>query len=154
MAVDIFLKLDGIKGESQDVGHKDEIDVVSYHWGIVNARGPARSQEITVVKLVDLASPSLFDACCSGDVIKEAQIGVAKAGARDKGEIFYKVVLEEVLVTGVKSAGGTSDAHPMEEMSLNYGKIELEYREQNPDGRLGAWKKSSCSPRGPRGSFP
>ena len=57
-------------------------------------------------------------------------------------------------MTGVKSAGGTSDAHPMEEMSLNYGKIELEYREQNPDGRLGAWKKSSCSPRGPRGSFP
>ena len=43
MAVDIFLKLDGIKGESQDVGHKDEIDVVSYHWGIVNARGPART---------------------------------------------------------------------------------------------------------------
>ena len=41
-AVDYFIKFDGIKGESADAKHKDEIDVESWSWGETHAgTGPA-----------------------------------------------------------------------------------------------------------------
>ena len=33
MAYDSFLKIEGIKGESLDSKHKDEIEVLSFSWG-------------------------------------------------------------------------------------------------------------------------
>ena len=150
MAVDVFLKIDGIPGESQDDKHKGEIEVISFHWGLNNpTRGPARAEDFTVVKAIDLASPSLFDACCSGDTIKEALITVAKAGG--KGEDYYKIRLEEVLISGLTPAAGSGDALPMEQVAFNFDKMQVEYRPQKADGSFGAWVSSSCSPRGRRG---
>jgi len=150
MPVDVFLKIDDIEGESTDDKHKGEIDLISFHWALNNpARGPARAEDFTVVKAIDAASPSLFDACCSGRAFKEAQITVAKAGGR--GEDYYKIRLEEVLISSLVPASGAGDALPMEQLSLNFSKVEVEYRPQNPDGSFGAWIASSCSPRGRRG---
>jgi type VI secretion system secreted protein Hcp len=151
MAVDVFLKIDGIPGESLDDKHKGEIDVISFHWGLNNpARGPARAEDFTVVKAIDLASPSLFDACCSGDTIKEALITVAKAGGKGR-EDYYKIRLEEILISGLTPAAGSGDALPMEQVAFNFVKMEVEYRPQKADGSFGDWVSSSCSPRGRRG---
>jgi type VI secretion system secreted protein Hcp len=154
MAVDMFLKLDGIKGESQDVKHKDEIDLLSWSWGINNpARGPARVSDVVVVKHIDVASPSLFDAVCSGDALAQGQIVVRKAG--DKGEDFIKITMEEVFISSVTPASGAGDALPMEQATLSFQKVVFEYRRQRDDGSLEGWVTSSCTPKSRRGGgFP
>jgi type VI secretion system secreted protein Hcp len=147
MPFDAFLKIDGIVGESLDDKHKNEIDVISFHWGITNPeRGRTRIEDFQVVKSIDLASPAIFDAVCSGDHIKEAQFTLRKAG-KDQQE-YFKIRMEEVLITSQMPAGSTGgDAIPMEQISLNFSKVELEYRPQDASGQLGGWVKSSCSPR-------
>jgi type VI secretion system secreted protein Hcp len=151
MPFDAFLKIEGIEGESLDDKHKNEIDVISFHWGITNPeRGRTRIEDFQVVKSIDLASPAIFDAVCSGDHIKEVQFTLRKAGG-DKQD-FYKIRMEDVLISSQTPAGSTGgDAIPMEQVSFNFVKVEVEYRPQDPSGQLGAWVKSSCSPR-PRGA--
>jgi type VI secretion system secreted protein Hcp len=146
-AFDAFLKLDGIPGESQDKDHKNEIDILSFHWGIARGnRGRAQVQDFQVVKNVDAASPLLFDAVCSGQMIKEAVFSLRKAG--DKAIDFYKVRFEEVLISSVSPAGSAGgDTLPLEQVSLNFQAAEIEYTIQNPDGRPGGTVKSSCTPR-------
>lgn len=149
-AFDAFLKIDGIPGESTDAKHKNEIDVLSFHWGIARTRrGRAEVEDFQVVKYVDAASPLLFDAVCSGQHIKEALFTLRKAG-RDQLE-FLKVRFEEVFITSVTPAGSAGgDALPMEELRLDFESAEIEYRLQNPDGSPGGTVKSSCTPRGRR----
>jgi type VI secretion system secreted protein Hcp len=132
-----------------DDKHKDEIEVLSFSMAINNPRrGPVQTQEFVIVKYVDVATPSLFDLCCSGDAVDEATISVVKAG---KGqEEYLKVVMSDVLVSSVTPVAGTGDALPTESVSFNYSKIEISYRPQKPDGSLGSWVTSSCSPRGRR----
>lgn len=150
MPFDAFLKIDGIDGESLDEKHKGEIDVVSFHWGITNPqRGPARLEDFQVVKSIDLATPAIFDAVCSGEHIKEAQLTLRKAG-RDLQD-FFKVTMEDVLITSQTPAGSTGgDAIPMEQIALSFGKVEVEYRQQDQKGTPGPWVKSTCSPRNRR----
>jgi type VI secretion system secreted protein Hcp len=147
MSFDAFLKIDGIDGESTDAKHKGEIEILSFHWGITNPeRGRARIENFQVVKSLDLASPLLFDAVCSGDHIKEAQFTLRKAGGDQ--EDYYKIRMEDVLITSQTPAGNTGgDAVPMEQVSLSFTKAEVEYRPQDARGALGDWVKSSCSPR-------
>jgi type VI secretion system secreted protein Hcp len=147
MAIDVFLKIEGIEGESQDAKHKNEIDVISFSWGINNPeRGRTRLEEFHVVKSIDLASPAIFDAVCSGDHIGRAELTIRKAGKEQQE--FYKITMEEVLITRQTPATGTGDAVPMEQISLSFAKVEVNYRPQKADGSLGQWVGSSCSPRG------
>jgi len=147
MPFDAFLKIEGIEGESLDDKPKNEIDVISFHWGITNPeRGRTRLSEFQIVKSIDVATPAIFDAVCSGDHIKEAQFILRKAGA-DQQE-YFKIRMEEVLITSQIPAGSTGgDAVPMEQVSFNFAKVEVEYRQQDPKGGFGDWVKSSCSPR-------
>ena len=70
MAEDIFAKIGDIKGESTDDKHKDEIEVLSYSWGVANTpptgpggAGKAVFQDVTVVHGIDKSTPSLFKVC-------------------------------------------------------------------------------------------
>jgi type VI secretion system secreted protein Hcp len=152
-AFDAFLKIDGIPGESQDDKHKNEIDVLSFHWGIARSgRGRAQVQDFQVVKHVDAATPLLFDAVCSGQVIKDAVFTVRKSGERAID--FYKIRFENVLITSAAPAGsaGAEDL-PMEQVTLDFQSSEIEYTIQNPDGSPGGTVQSDCTPRsGPRGA--
>src|SRR5271155_141355 len=76
MAVDMFLKLDGVNGESKDKVHGKEIDVLSWSWGLTNSgsahvgggagSGKVNVQDLCVSKYVDSSSPNLMLACCQG----------------------------------------------------------------------------------------
>jgi type VI secretion system secreted protein Hcp len=146
-AFDAFLKIEGIEGESQDNKHKNEIDVLSFHWGITRGtRGKAKIEDFQVVKSVDAASPLLFDAVCSGQEIKEAFFTLRKAG--DKPLDFYKIHFEEVLISSVTPAGSAGgDNLPLEQVTLDFRSAEIEYTIQKPDGSSGGVVKSSCTPR-------
>ena len=146
MASDIFAKIGDIKGESLDDKHKDEIEVLSFSWGVTNAQvmsgggaaaGKATFHDLTIVHSLDKASPSLLKACATGTHIKDALITHRKAG---KGQQEYLIVkMNDVIVTGVVHSGsaGQPDA-TSETVSLAFAKVNVEYRPQKQDGSLDA----------------
>ena len=142
MAVDMFLKLDGIKGESKDKGHPDEIHIESFSWGL-NQTGTGGSgggggagkvsvHDISVTKFLDKASPELMLACCNGKHIKEGLITVRKAG--ENPVEYLKIKLTDILVSGVQNAGHGSDLLT-ENVTLNFSKFHVDYQEQGKDGK-------------------
>jgi type VI secretion system secreted protein Hcp len=144
--VDYFLKFDGIKGESTDAKHKDELDIHSWSWGATNAaraggRGAAGAgkvalQDFHFVMPLSKASPSLMRACATGQHIKTATLSGRKAGKGQQDYLTFKFY--DVLVSSYQT-GGSAQANelPTEQVSINYAKIEVEYRAQTPDGKAG-----------------
>jgi len=145
MAADIFAKLGDIKGESIDDKHKDEIEVLSYSWGVSNAgsmgfgtgggEGKATFQDLSFTHKVDKASPVLMQACATGVHLKEATITHRKAG---KGQLEFLVIkMNDVIVTGVQNGGSGADGSS-ENVSIAFAKVNLEYKPQKADGSLDA----------------
>jgi type VI secretion system secreted protein Hcp len=148
-AVDYFLKIDGIQGESRDDSHKDEIDIESFSWGETQSgtfaagggggAGKVSMQDFHFTMLVNKASPALFLTCAQGDHIKNAKLTCRKAG-NDQQE-FLKITMSDVLVSSFQ-IGGTGGVVPTDQISLNFAKIEVEYEEQDATGKLvGSIKK-------------
>jgi type VI secretion system secreted protein Hcp len=144
-AVDYFLKLDGIDGESTDDRHKNEIDVLSWSWGATNAgtraggggggAGKVSMQDFHFTMNTSKASPLLMLACATGQHIKEAKLTARKAGG-DQQE-YLIITLKDVVISSYQ-VGGSDGNVPTDEISLNFTKIEFEYRPQKPDGSLDA----------------
>ena len=146
MAVDYFLKLDGIQGESQDKTHKNEIEIDSFSWGATQTGTASRGggmgagrvavQDFNFTMQVNKASPKLFLACAQGEHIKNAVLTCRKAGKEQQE--YLKVTFTDLLVSNyVTSGAGAGGAAPMDQISLNFSKMEMEYKEQKADGSLG-----------------
>lgn len=145
-ALDYFLRIDGIEGESPDSKHKGEIELESWSWGESQAAlapsgggggaGKVQMQDFHFVTRVSKASPRLFQACASGQHIKSAQLTARKAGERQLE--FLRYTLSDVLVTSYQTGGsGGAEVVPMDQVSLNFSKIRVDYTEQKPDGSAG-----------------
>ena len=144
MAADIFAKLGDIKGEALDDKHKDEIEVLSFSWGVTNAgslatggagAGKATFRDLSIVHNIDKASPKLLQACATGVHLKEATITHRKAGRSQQEYLVVK--MNDIIVTGV-AHGGAGDQAPSETVTLAFAKVNLEYRPQKADGSLDA----------------
>jgi len=143
MASDIFAKIEGIKGESLDAKHKDEIEVLSFSWGVTNpgsvvsggggGAGKAAFQDLSIVHKIDKASPLLMRACATGSHLKEATISYRKAGKDQQDYLIIK--LNDIIITGVTDAAASGQAGS-ENVSLAFLKIDLEYKPQKADGSL------------------
>ena len=141
MAVDMFLQLDGIKGESKDHKHKDEIQIESFSWGMNQTgthgagggggAGKVSVHDISVTKNVEKSTPALMLHCATGKHIGKGLITVRKAG--DKPVEYLKIKLSEILITSVQFAGHGGD-QLNENLTLNFAKFQMEYQEQKPDG--------------------
>jgi type VI secretion system secreted protein Hcp len=152
MAVDMFLKLDGIKGESQDAKHKDEIDVLSWSWGA--AQGGSRSTgggggtgkvqvaDFKFKKEIDASSTALFQDCCAGTHIPSAVLTVRKAGGKAPLD-YLTITLKDVLVSGVDSGGSSGDDKIFEQVALNFASFKIEYKPQKTDGSADAPKTAT-----------
>ena len=141
MATDIFAKIGDIKGESIDAKHKDEIEVLSFSWGVTNTAattsggglGKATFHDLSIVHHIDKASPLLMKACATGTHLKDATITHRKAG---KGQQEYLIVkMNDIIITSV-THGGTGDQPASEYVSLAFAKVDLQYKAQKPDGSL------------------
>jgi type VI secretion system secreted protein Hcp len=140
-AVDLYLKLDGIEGESTDEAHKDWIDLSSFQFGVTQpGTGPVGGppgrvnfSDFSIMKHVDKSSPSLLFDSASGTRIKDAVIDVVKAGT-DQSKPFLQYTLSNVLVSSYSTSGDGD--RPTESVSFEYTKIEFKYSAQNPDGTL------------------
>jgi type VI secretion system secreted protein Hcp len=144
--VDYFLKIDGIDGESADKTHKKDIDLESFSWGVAQGgtfgsgggggAGKAQFSDFTFMMKVNCASSKLFLACATGEHIKKGVLVCRKAGTQQQE--FLKVTMTDLLVSSFQTSGsGSGDVLPMESISLNFAKVEWEYKEQKPDGTLG-----------------
>jgi type VI secretion system secreted protein Hcp len=145
MATDIFAKIGSIKGESTDAKHKDEIEVLSFSWGVSAAAPPASGggggagkatfQDLLIEHGIDRASPALFQACATGQHIRDATITHRRAG---KGQQEFLIVkLSDVTVSSVNHSG-TEQTPYTETVTLKFAKVDFAYRPQRPDGSLDA----------------
>jgi type VI secretion system secreted protein Hcp len=146
-AFDMFLKIDGVPGESTDDKHKDWADVLSFSHGVsqpaaaAQSSGGARTTEraehrnFTVTKPLDKSSPKLLLFACNGSHIRQVTIEMCR-NLGDKIR-FLEVKLSDVIVSSVTPHGAAqSDTVPIEEVSFNYGKIEWNYTEVTADGKM------------------
>jgi len=142
MAVDMFLKLGDLKGESVDHKHKDEIDVLSWSWGLSQqgtthlggggGAGKVSVNDLSFTKYVDKASPNLFQYCCSGKHFPSATLIIRKAG--DKPLEYMKVTMEDVIIASVQGGASGGDDRLTENISLNFGRVKVSYQPQKADG--------------------
>jgi type VI secretion system secreted protein Hcp len=155
MAVDMFLKLDGISGDSTDPNHKDEIEIESFSWGVSNSSrvgagagggaGKVAFQDFHFTAPSSSATPKLLQACAAGQHIRSATLTVRKAG--QSASEFLKYELTDVLVSGFSDACMT-DAEPEDTFTLNFAKFVSSFSPTEPTGALanpaiGGWDLSA-----------
>jgi type VI secretion system secreted protein Hcp len=146
---DIFLKVQGAKhgkitGESEDADHKDEIEVLAWSWGMVAptdlatgmARGKYSVHALSVTKRVDKASTALMSALTSNETLTKAVLTVRKAGKKGAPIEYLKLTLEQArLISHQVHSSHNDPAALLEEMSLAFQKITVDYVPQGPDGQ-------------------
>ena len=147
MAGDIFLLIDGDKGESTDSKHKDEIDIQSFSWGVSNSgshatgggggAGKASFSDFNFSISACKASPNLMMKCATGEHIKKAVLTVRKQGGEQQE--YYMVTMSDLLISSYQSSAAGET--PMDSFSINYSKVEFEYKPQKADGTLDAGVK-------------
>jgi type VI secretion system secreted protein Hcp len=149
MAVDMFFKIDGIKGESADGKHKEEIDVLSWSWGLSQSgtahmgggggSGKVNVNDLSFTKYIDKGSPDLYLFCCQGKHLKDAKLTVRKAGGNPLE--YLVITLEDVIISSITPGGSGGEDRLMEQVSLNFGKVKVDYVEQTNTGGAGATPK-------------
>ena len=157
--VDCFLKIDGIEGESKDAKHKGSIEISGWSWGAAQTgtsssgggagAGKVAMQDAHFSMSVSKASPKLMVACASGDHIKQAVLTCRKAG-KDQQE-YLKYTFSDVLVSSFQTGGTSGGPTPTETFTLNFPKIEFEYKEQQHDGTLGGRIKAGWDVKANKG---
>ena len=147
MATDCFLKLDGIKGESTDDAHKEEIEISSWTLGASQQAMAAGSgvggstggrvdlTEFSFSKVYDSASPTIFKYCCTGKHIPT--VTMTMRGANETKETYLTYTLTDVVVGSI-SWGHGGDVRPSESISLRYAKIAVAYTPYDNAGKKSA----------------
>ena len=145
MAVDMFMKIGDLKGESRDKAHKGKIDVLAWSWGLSNSgsahvgggagSGKVNVQDLSFTKNVDSSSPPLMLSCCNGKHFPEALLIVRKAG--EKPVEYIKIKMTEVLITSVSTGGSGGEDRLTENVTLNFAKVHFDYTPQDEKGAGG-----------------
>ncbi|GHT94873.1 hypothetical protein AGMMS49545_16840 [Betaproteobacteria bacterium] len=145
MAQDIFLKISGIDGESQDASHKNEIELISWKWlvtqesnmhaGSGGGAGKATVGDLYFEHALDRASPNLLKYCLTGKHISDVKLTVRKAGGNPLE--YLKITMTDVIVTKVEPVGNSSSERIYEGVGLAFSKVSQEYVVQNQQGGSG-----------------
>jgi type VI secretion system secreted protein Hcp len=143
MASDIFLKVDGINGEATDVNHQNEIEVVSWSWGVSEVfitsgsggviGGKPKVGDFVISKQLDRASPNLLRACLTGKHINEVVLTQRKAGAGKPN--FLSITLQDVLISSLNDTDTGVAARATESVVFAFGKVIYEYVPHKPNGQ-------------------
>ena len=151
MAMDMFIQIGALKGESVDKVHAGKTDVLAWSWGLSNSgsahvgggagAGKVNVQDLSFTKYVDKSTPDLLLAACNGKHYKSALLTVRKAG--EKPLEYLKITMTEVLITSVSTGGSGGEDRLTENVTLNFAQVKLDYIEQTKEG--GAGDKPSMS---------
>ncbi|MBJ7309993.1 Hcp family type VI secretion system effector [Rugamonas sp. CCM 8940] len=148
MAIDVYLQIDGIKGESTDFGHSGWIEVTSAHWGVRQPKSATAStggghtaercehQCLSITKLADLSSPLLLQTCSAGKTIPKARIEFMRADGQGERVKYYEVELENVLIGSINQAVHEGDILH-DSIGLKFSKVKWKYSQQKISGGAG-----------------
>lgn len=144
MAVDMYLKIDTIDGETTDkeMSATKAIDLLAWSWGVSNSgtthmgggggSGKANFQDISCTKYIDAGSHALLLACATGEHFSNAVLTVRKAGKTQQK--YVTITMEEVMVTSVSTGGSGGEDRLTENLTLNFAKVKFEYFQQDEKG--------------------
>jgi len=145
MAVDMFLMVDGVTGESLDDAHGEEIDVLAWSWGMSNSgtahlgggagAGKANVHDLTVTKYIDKSSTDLMLFCCNGKHIPECKLTVRKAG--EEALEYLVITMNECMITSISTGGSGAEDRLTENVAINFAEVNVEYKPQTKEGSGG-----------------
>jgi type VI secretion system secreted protein Hcp len=153
MAEDIFMKIDGIPGDTTDKSHPNEIKVSTWSWGSTStytynsgSSGHVDIQDLHFTAKTSKASPLLFLGCATGTHAATAELTVRKPGSTPIE--FLKVSMTDVLIDSYQVVGSETDDVPVDQVSLQFTKVQYKYTPQNQDGTpgtpiVGGWDRAS-----------
>jgi type VI secretion system secreted protein Hcp len=152
-AIEYFLKIEGVDGESQAKGHEAWIEVTDWSWsesqsathavGGGDGAGRVSMQDFNFHMYHCKASPKLMEACASGQHFGSATL-VGRKPTGDHQSVFLTFKYSGVLVSSYSTGGGNGDNKlPVDEIALNFAKIEHEYKEQQATGIMAGGVKGS-----------
>ena len=153
-ASDIFLQLDGIKGESVTIKFEDQMEIFSWSFGLSRAvasaatGGAARSgklcaSDISVMKQFDKSSPQIMTNMVSGKPIPKGKMTFVRLNG-DLPAPYLVIELNNVLISSYQ-VSGSSDERPVDSVSLHFSTAKVTYTQTNPDGSPGAQTISTIS---------
>lgn len=154
MAMDMFLEIADIEGESKDNKMKDKIDLLAWSWGLSNAgtfhggggggAGKANVQDFSFTKYLDKASVKLQLACATGKHIPTAKLTIRKAGGSQ--EVYLSADFTDLLITSYQTGGSGAEDRLTENFSVNFGKVKVEYFKQGEDGIVASAGTATIDP--------
>ncbi|KQV45843.1 MULTISPECIES: type VI secretion system tube protein Hcp [unclassified Duganella] len=148
MAIDVYLQIEGIKGESTDERHKDWIECKSVSWAVEQPRSATSStggghtaercehRDVVITKLADLASPILLQTCSAGRTIPKAKLEFMRADAQGERVKYFEIELDNVLIGAVSPSVGEGEILT-EEVGFKFSKVRWKYTQQRISGGMG-----------------
>lgn len=152
MAVDMFIQMEPIKGESSDDKHKEWIEMLSFSQGVTQpvsaasrtggrTGGRADFSDFVFQKVMDKATPELNKLCALGQHI--ATVNIELCLASEEKHVFMKYELSDVIISSISVGGSQHDeSRPIESVSLAFGKIKWEYTPIDQTGKGAAASKA------------
>jgi len=141
MPTDNYMQIKGIEGTATDDQHKNWIEVQSYSWGVSQSASVAQStagraslQDLSLVKEMDGSSAKIAEECAKGTHFDEVKLDVCRATGEGKQTTFMQYTLQDVVISSYSVNGG-GGGYPMENVSLNYGKIKWEFTKVDAKGK-------------------
>lgn len=148
MALDVYLYIEGIKGESADAAHRDWIELTAVHMGVMQPRsstvstsgghtsGHSEHRTVSFSKHVDLASPILMQHCSMGKTIAKAKLEFMRADGHGTPIKYYQVELENVMISHMDQVMRDGDVLH-DEIGLCFSKVKWSYTQQKIAGGAG-----------------
>lgn len=142
MPIDMFMKVDGVTGESKDANHVGWTDISSFSWGASqqgssgDAAGKVSFTNLHITTLIDKSVTALLQFCSNGKRVKNIELSLCKAGGQQVE--YAKITLEDVLVTSVDYSGATKNDTLGITYSFQGGRVRQQYWEQTSSGGRGA----------------
>jgi type VI secretion system secreted protein Hcp len=143
MAVDMFMKIDDLNGDSLDDKHPKEIQILSWSWGMSQSgsthlssgggAGKVNVQDLTFTKHIDTTTTNLIKSCCNGTHYKQALLTIRKAGGKTPVE-YLKITMKDLIVSNISTGGSGGEDLIMENVTLNFAKVSLDYTPQDSLG--------------------
>ncbi len=142
MAMDQFLELDGISGESRDKTHAGKIDILAWSWGMSNSgsahsgggqgAGKANVQDLSFTHYLDAATVPLLKNVQTGKHIAKGKLIVRKAGGTPLEYVLIE--LTDIIVTSYSTGGSGGEDRLTANCTLNFAKYKVSYQKQKNDG--------------------
>ena len=146
MAMDQFIRIGALKGESVDKVHAGKTDVLAWSWGVSNSgsahvgggagAGKANVQDLSITKYIDKSTPLILQACAKGTHFPSVTLVVRKAG--DKPLEYLQITMDEVLVSSYSTGGSGGEDRLTENVTLNFAAYKIVYKEQLKTGGAGS----------------